>query len=77
MAAAVASAAKPTTSVPVALAVAVEVAAPAVALDATGFNYTGLGLTEALEVIMLMAVKQEKVAIVIWTMLIMQKSITT
>jgi hypothetical protein len=59
--AAVASAAKPVPSVPVAPAVAAVDPAPAVALERTFVNYTGLDLTEALEVIMPMAAGQEKV----------------
>ena len=62
MVAAAASAAKPTTSVPVAPAVAAVAAAPVAALDATIFNYTGQDHTEALEVIMPMAARQEVVA---------------
>ena len=65
VAAAAASAAKPTTSALVAPAVAAVAAAPVEALDATFINYTGQDHTEALEVIVLMASEQEKVPTVL------------
>ena len=58
---AAASVAKPTTSVPVVPAVAAVAAAPVVALERTIFNYTRQDLSAAMEVIVQMAARQEKV----------------